>query len=284
MIGKTTKETKVVFPVYEGEIINEKVAYGLLNGFLKKVSTSSKPFGFSALFSVPCGSTYEVLEKYRKVAKSCGARKVSFVEAPLLSALGQRIPLSNSTPFFVIDMAGGVTNIAAVSLEGVIAGLSVNIGANKICTDIIDYLVDKYGMQIGLLSAESLKNEIGSLEENDALSLVVNGRNIHTGAPMSLSIRSMDILEPIKNYYDKIADLIMAVLSKLPPEVSAEIRSSGINISGISSHIYGLEKYYGQKFDINVNVAENGKMCVALGGAVALGDSALLKKLELKQN
>ena len=140
LIGKTAKNTKIVFPVFEGEIVNEKVAIGLLNGFLKKLELKNLVFGYTALFSVPCGVTSDMIAKYKNVAKNCGISKVYFVEAPLLSALGQRIPLNDSTPCFVIDMAGGVTNIAAVSLDGIIAGVSLNFGYNKVCTDIIDYI------------------------------------------------------------------------------------------------------------------------------------------------
>ena len=115
------------------------------------------------MFPVPCGVNAETIDKYKRVAKRCGISKTYFVEAPILSALGQRIPLNDASPCFVVDMAGGTTNIAAVSLDGVIAGISVNFGVNKISTDIIDYVAERFGLQIGLLTAERLKNEISLL-------------------------------------------------------------------------------------------------------------------------
>ncbi|MBR2870041.1 MAG: rod shape-determining protein [Clostridia bacterium] len=281
LIGKTTKNTKTVFPVFEGEIVNERIATELLSGFMKKVSCSGKFFSMEGVFSVPCGIDSVMLEKYRKVAKNCGFTKVSFIEAPLLSALGQRIPLSDSKPFFVIDMAGGTTNIAAVSLDGVIAGVSVNFGSNVICADIIDFVAEKFGLQIGLLTAEKLKNEIGSLDICDGLSTIINGRNIKTGTPMALTVKAMELFEPVSKYFDKIAEISLSVLKKLPPEVSAEIRHSGIYISGISSTIYGLASYYKEKFDMEINLADNGLMCVALGGGAVLANPALKKKLAL---
>ncbi|MBE5750508.1 MAG: hypothetical protein E7346_06555 [Clostridiales bacterium] len=281
LIGKTAKNTKIVFPVFEGEIVNEKVAVGALKAFLNKIGVKGSLMGVHALMSVPCGVTAEMLEKYRKVAKSCGISKVQFAEAPLLSALGQRIPLNDSTPCFIIDMAGGTTNIAAVSLDGIIAGISVNFGGNKISTDIIDFIADTYGLQVGLLTAERLKKEIGSLDKNDGLVAVVNGRDLKTGAPRAISIKAMDIIEPVMRYFDKIAELAIAVLKKLPPEVSAEIRHAGIYVSGGASSIYGLEKYYSDKFGMKINVAENGLMSVALGGGVAIGNDELLKKITI---
>ena len=279
LIGKTAKNTKIVFPVFEGEIINEKVAIAVLSAFLDKIEVRGRLGGCHAVFSVPCGVTSQMLEKYRIVAKKSGITKVFFVEAPLLSALGQRIPLNDSSPCFVIDMASGVTNIGAVSLDGVIAGVSVNFGSNKITTDIIDYVAEVYGLQIGLLTAEKLKKSIGSLVSNDALTTIVNGRDVTLGTPRSISVRAMDIIEPIAKYFDKIAELTTTVLKKLPPEVSAEIRHAGIYLSGEGASIYGLEKYYSEKFGMKINVAENPMMSVALGGGVAISDNDLLKKI-----
>ena len=281
LIGKTSKNTKIVFPVFEGEIINEKVAVSLLSGFIKKVKPE-KFASFCILFSVPCGTTYETTVKYKNVAKACGAKKCFFVESPILSALGQRIPLSDSTPCFVIDMAGGTTNIAAVSLDGVIAGISVNFGSNKISADVIDFVAEAYGLQIGLQTAEKLKKELCSLESDDGLSIVVNGRDIESGTPRSVSVKAMNLVKTVSKYYDKVAELAIELLKKLPPEVSAGIRHEGIYVSGGASAVYGLERYYSDKFGIKVNVAENGLMNVALGGGIAVGNTELLKKITLK--
>ncbi len=279
LIGKTAKNTKIIFPVFEGEIVNEKVAIAILSSFLDKLGVRNRLGGCHALFPVPCGVTSDMLDKYRTVAKKSGISKVNFVETPLLSALGQRIPLNDSTPCFVIDMAGGTTNIGAVTLDGVIAGISVNFGTNKINTDIIDFVAENYGLQIGLLTAERLKKEIGSLACNDALTTVVNGRDVKSGTPRAISLRAMEILEPVSKYFDKISELALTVLRKLPPEVSAEIRHAGVYIAGEGSSIYGLEKYYGDKFGMKINIADNGLMSVALGGGVALGDDELMKKI-----
>lgn len=282
VIGKTGKDTKVVFPVFEGEIVNKKVASSVLFGFMKKVGVANKFSGATALFSVPCGATAEMMNKYREVAKNSGIGKVYFAEGLMLSALGQRIHINDSAPCFVIDMGGGITNIGALSLDGIIAGVSVNFGGNKISADIIDYMSEKFGLQIGFLTAERLKREIGSLEDGDALSTVVNGRNIKDGTPSAFSVKAQDIIEAVKKYYDKIAEIAIGVLKKLPPEVSAEIRHSGVYIAGAPSKIYGLDKYFEQKLDVKINVAENAQYSVALGGGIALGNPELLKRVIIK--
>jgi len=282
LIGKTAENTKIVFPVFEGEIVNERVASRLLQEFLRKIDIKSRLANVQAIMSVPCGASPEMISKYEEVAKNAGISKVYFAEAPLLAALGQRLPFTDSSPCFLVDMAGGTTNIAAISLDGIIAGISVNFGSNKISTDIIDYIAENFSLQIGLLTAERLKKEIGSLFENDGLSTIVNGRDIKTGTPRAVSIKAADIFEPTKKYYDKIAELAMSVLVKLPPEVSAEIRHKGISFSGGASMIYGLEDYYLNKFNIQINTHENADMSVAFGGGIAMGNPAVLEKIIIK--
>lgn len=282
MIGKTSKNTKIVFPIFEGEIVNESVAIEILKRFLQKIEANSSIFGVYALFSIPCGMGPDVIEKYKKVAKKAGISKVDFVENPILSALGQQISLNESSPCFVIDIAGGTTNIGAVTIDGVIAGISVSFGGNKISTDIIDYLSEKYGLQIGLLTAEKIKNEIGSLDQMDSLSMVVNGRDINTGTPRAVSIRAMDIFNATKKYYDKVIELSNAMLKKLSPDVLAEIKNSGIYISGVDSQMFGLKEYFEKRLEINVNVAEHGIFTVALGGGIVLGNNDVLKRIALK--
>ncbi len=280
LIGKTSKTTKIVFPVFEGEIVNEKVCASVLQGFLEK--TEFKSGGSVALFSVPCGANYGLIEKYKNVSKSVGIKKVYFVEAPFLSALGQRIPFNEAAPCFVVDISGGVTNVAVLSMDGIIAGVSINLGGNKITTNIIDYISEKFSLQIGLLTAERLKKEIGSLDKFDELTTIVNGRDTISGTPKSLVIKASDIYQQVKSVYDTIAELALSVLKKVPPEVSAEIRHSGVYLSGSASEIYNLKNYYKDIFKMNVNIAENSSMAVALGGGIALGDSKILKKIELK--
>lgn len=284
LIGKTAENTKIVFPVFEGEIVNQKVAIELLLAFFAKIGIKSKLTNVHAIISVPCGASSEMLEKYYQVAKGVGINKISFIEAPILSAVGQRIPLSESRPCFVVDMASGVTNIGALSFDGIIAGLSVNFGSNKISMDIIDYIAEHYELQIGLLTAERIKKEIASLDDNDGLTTIVNGRDVNSGTPRSISLKAKDLIVPLKRYFDSIIEIAKSVLVKLPPEVSAEIRHAGIYLSGNACNVYGLEKYFNDKFNMKINVAEYPDMVVALGGGILLTKNDLVKKLSINFN
>ena len=282
LIGKTSENTKVVFPVFEGEIVNVKVATRLLSEFLKKVGVESKLSSVKAVVSVPCGADAEMLKKYDIVFRQAGISKIHYVEAPILSAFGQRIPLSDFAPYFVIDMAGGTTSIATLSLDGIIAGVSLNFGANNICTNIIDYVAEVYGLQIGLLTAERLRKEISSLAEDDTLSTIVNGRDIKTGVPKAITLRALDIIIPTRKYYQTVTEVALEVLKKLPPEVSAEIRHSGIFVSGLASNTYGLENYFTEKFAMKTHIAKSGALAVALGGGTVVGNKDFIEKLAIK--
>lgn len=282
LIGKTAENTRIVFPVFEGEIVNEKLCVDMLDGFLNKVKFN-KGFSGSLLFSVPCGAENTLLKKINKVASKLGISQTFFIEAPICSAIGQNIPLSESSPCFVIDMGGGVTNIAGLSLDGVIAGVSVGLGGKNIDVWLIDYIADRYSLQIGLLTAERIKIQIGSLYENDTLSTVVNGRDLTTGRPRSIVLKAEDIISPIKKYYDKIFEIATAVLSKFPPEVSAEIRHSGVYVSGGTASIVGLEDYYSKKFGMQINVSEEPQTCVALGLGNLINNPALMKRVMINE-
>ncbi len=282
LIGKTVEKTKIVNPVIDGEVVSEKIAVSVLDNFLKKIEFKTFLGGGKALVSVPSGANQTLIKKYESVLLDAGVASVDFAYAPILSAIGQDLTLTDFTPYFIIDMGAGITDIATVSLEGVIAGISVNMGLNKIDTALIDYIAEEYGLQIGILTAEKLKIQIGSLMENDVLSAVVNGRDLSTGKPRSISITSKAIRNVLCTFYDTVAELALKVLAKLPPEVSAEIRHAGIYISGGGAKIFGLEEYYLKKFGMPINVATNPEMCVAFGGGIALGDGKLLKKIKIK--
>lgn len=163
-IGKTGVNSKIVFPIFEGEIVNEKVAKDVLASFFKKIEFKSG-FGSSVLYSVPAGADSTYLTKLKKISYELGIGGVDFIEAPVLSALGQDIPLNTTNPYFIIDLGGGSTDIGMVSLDGVVVGFSVNIGSSKIDGDIIDLLAENYGLQIGLQTAEKIKINVGSLVE-----------------------------------------------------------------------------------------------------------------------
>lgn len=280
LLGKTAEVTDVCFPVFEGEIVSEKRAAALLEYFLGKVT--GRTFGVEALFCVPCGCTIESREKYYRVAKSAGISRVCFAETPFLSALGHDVPLSESNPVFAIDVGAGKTSIAAFSLDGIIAGLSMNVGGNNMDVHIIDHIAELYNLKIGSLTSEKLKNTVGSLIPNDSQTTVINGRDVTTGKPRSVAVSSEDIFFPIRVYVDKIIEYAELILQKLPAEVSAAMCKNGVFLSGGVCNIAGFADYVRDKLRIDTHLAKDAQMAVVLGGGRAVGNPALLRAIRME--
>ncbi len=279
LLGKTAELTDVCFPVYEGEIVSERLAAALLKYFLGKVT--GRAFSVEALFCVPCGCTEAAREKYYRVAKSAGISRVTFAEAPFLCALGQDVPLSDSNPVFAIDVGAGKTSIAAFSLDGIIAGLSMNVGGNNMDVHIIDHIAELFNLKIGSLTSEKLKNTVGSLIEKDGRSTVINGRDITTGKPRSVAVTSEDVLFPVRVYVDKIVEYAEMILQKLPAEVSAAMCKNGVYLSGGVCNLAGFADYVAEQLQMETHLSGDPQMSVVLGGGRAVGNAALLRRLTL---
>lgn len=283
LIGKTAETTKIVFPIVEGEIADVKNATAMTENFLNKITLRKLSLRPKALVSVPCGIENDEIKKYAKVLSGAGVYNADFVESPILTALGLGIPVSESTPCFIIDVGGGTTNIAAVSLDGVIAGVNVNMGGRNVDAMIINRIADLFGLRIGMLTAEKIKTQIASLIEGDATRTVINGRDIDSGKPRSVSVSASDVLLPVAAFFDKIFEIASMVMAKLPAEVSAEIRRSGVYFSGGVSRLPGLDGYFREHMAIRANVFEDPEMTAAIGGGILLGNEKLLKKLRIEK-
>ncbi len=280
LLGKTAELTDVNFPVYEGEIANEKQAAALLSYFLSKITRRS--FAVEALFCVPCGFSESAREKYYRVAKEAGISRVNFAETPYLVALGQDVPLSESNPVFTVDIGAGKTSVAAFSLDGIIAGITINVGGSNMDVHIIDHIADRYNLKIGAQTSEKLKNTVGSLIPNDNQSTAVNGRDVTTGKPRSVLVSSENILFPVQVYVDKILEYTELILKKLPAEVSAAIYKSGIYVSGGVAALAGFEDYFSKKLQMETHVLGDAQMSIVLGGGRALGNAALFDKIAMR--
>jgi rod shape-determining protein MreB len=279
LLGKTAELTDVSFPVFEGEIVNERHAGALLEYFLGKIVRRAS---VEALFCVPCACTVQSREKYYRVAKAAGISRVTFVETPYLVAIGQDVPLSESNPVFALDIGAGKTSAATFSLDGIIAGFTMNVGGNNMDIHIIDHIADTYNLKIGSLTSEKLKNTVGSLIEHDNQSMIVNGRDVATGKPRSVSVSSGDVLFPVRVYIDKIIEYTEMLLQKLPAEVSATMCKNGVFLSGGVCNLAGIADYVAEKLQMETHLSGDPQMAVVLGGGRAVGNQALLKKIKLQ--
>ena len=214
LVGKTAEYTEIVFPVYEGEIADMRLAVVMLKEFLSRIGIrAGRAF---ALFSVPCGASAELIADYAALAEECGLKRLCFVEASYLAALGADAVLSESNPVFCLDIDGG----------------------NNMDANIIDRIEKCKGLHIGALTAERVKNEIGSLATGARGTTVAEGSLVGAMRPGSASVRAEEIEPCIRTYIDKILEYAMLVLEKLPAEVAAAVNGNGVYLSGGVARIY----------------------------------------------
>ncbi len=283
MIGKTVDGTVVLSPIFEARVEDERAATAMLENFLNKVTIRRLGARPDVLFAVPCGAENSAIKKYERVLNECDVFNVHFVESPVLTALGAGVPLTDSNPCFVIDIGGGTTTIAAVSLGGTISGINVNMGGKSIDKMLIARIEEEFGLKIGALTAEKLKIQVGSLLEKDNTTTVVNGRDVESGKPRAVSISSKDVYPVVELFFNKIFQLAGMVMAKLPAEVSADIRRFGVYFAGGGSRIVGLDDYFRYSMGIRANIAEEPELATVIGGGIVAGNSSLLTRLRLNR-
>ena len=280
--GRAAVNTHIINPVFEGDIVNEGLASLLLEYYLEKIEiTRKKAKRVEAVFILPCGAKAELKQKYMRMAEECGLASVYFTVTPFAAILGHNVAISESTPMFVLDIGQSITNIAALSQDGIIYGLTVNLGGGNIDVHLIDELAENYSLKIGALTAERLKNTVGSLLHDDNKMNVVEGRDVSTGAPASIAVNSEQIYEVITTYIDKILEYVGLVLSKLPAEVASGVMHGGIYLSGGLMKLDGLSEYIEQKMNIPVNMPEEPQLASVIGGGTILSNDDLLDRLSV---
>ena len=282
LVGRASDSTEVVWPVFESEIEDEAAAVAMLELFLNKITLSKLSARPDVVLSVPCGADVTAVRRFERVLTGADVTSYSIVESPVLTAIGLGLPLS-SQPVFIIDIGGGSTEIAAVSGDGIICGISVNMGGLSIDAMVSNHIEEMFDLKIGSLTAEKLKLSVGSLYYDDNVSMVVNGRDVFTGRPRAVSVCSGDIARPIAAFFDKIFQITGMVMAKLPAEVSADIRRTGVYFAGGVSKTVGLEEYFSEKMGMKANISDKGDVASLLGGGMLASSRQLLEKYKLNK-
>jgi len=277
--GRAAVNTRIVNPVCDGDIVHEELAALLLEYFLEKTEiTYRKAKRTEVIFVIPCGTKDAVRRKYLNLAQNCGFNTVYFTLTPFAAVLGHNVSISESNPVLSLDIGHSVTNIAAFSQDGIICGLSVNLGGGNIDVHLIDELAENSNLKIGGLTAERVKNTVGSLLDDDNKMMVVDGRELSSGAPASVSVNSGQIYGVITTYVDKILEYVTLVLSKLPAEAASAIMHGGVYLSGGLLKMDGLAEYIQQKLNIPVNMPEEPQLAAVIGGGTILANDDLTDK------
>ncbi len=265
MLGRTHKNLCAVCPVKEGVIANYDTTVSMFKAFIKK-ATKNSFFRPRVVMAIPACVTEVEKRALRDAGVAAGAKEVFLIEEPMAAAIGSGIEVSRPIGSMVVDIGGGLTEIAVISLGGIVVSNSVKVAGNSFDDDIISYMKRKYNLSLGAITAEEVKIQIGSAcPMKDELTMEVHGRDSVSGLPRNVTVSSSEIREAISESLEMIIDGIKSVLEKTPPELAADIYETGIVLSGGGATLRGLGKLINKNIDIPVYIAEEPLHCVALG-------------------
>lgn len=278
LIGKTADCTSVVYPVFEGEIVHPRLAAVMLTEFLLRVGMKKSAFRRAQiLMGVPCGASQRTLNAYANLAEECGLKNVYFVEQPYLTAISVGTAFGSFEPVFCLDIGGGVTNVAVVSVDGIISGLSMNIGGSNMDMSIRLDVRESKRLQIGSLTAERLKNELVNLSPTALRAVVAEGCSVDTYRPASASIQTQEVRSCVTRYLDKAIEYATMVIKNLPAEVAAIVNRNGVYLSGGVMKIPGVARYIGERLEMRYFVAEEPQFATVQGAGALLRDKTMLR-------
>lgn len=272
MLGRTPGNISAIRPLKDGVIADFRVTEKMLQHFISKVHANRffKPSP-RVLVCVPCGSTQVERRAIRESAYGAGAREVYLIEEPMAAAIGAGLPVEEATGSMVVDIGGGTTEVAIISLSGVVYSASVRIGGDRFDEAIVNYVRRNYGSLIGEATAERIKHEIGSaFPGREVKEIEVCGRNLAEGVPRSFTINSNEVLEALQEPLSGIVGAVKAALEQSPPELAADIATQGLMLTGGSSLLRDLDRLLMEETGLPVILAEDPLTCVARGGGKAM--------------
>ncbi|MBX7228791.1 MAG: rod shape-determining protein [Burkholderiaceae bacterium] len=272
MLGKVPGNIEAIRPMKDGVIANFTVTEQMIKQFIRMVHPGSM---FSPnpriIICVPCGSTQVERRAIKEAALGAGASQVYLIEEPMAAAIGAGLPVSEATGSMVVDIGGGTTEVAVISLGGMVYKGSVRTGGDKFDEAIINYIRRNYGMLIGEPTAEMVKKNIGSaFPGSEVKEIEVKGRNLSEGIPRSFTISSNEILEALTDPLNHIVSAVKNALEQTPPELGADITEQGIMLTGGGALLRDLDRLLMEETGLPVVVAEDPLTCVVRGCGVAL--------------
>jgi len=272
MLGRTPGNITAIRPLKDGVIADFTVTEKMLQFFIHKVHESKllKPSP-RVLICVPCGSTQVERRAIKESALGAGAREVYLVEEPMAAAVGAGLPVEEPRGSMVIDIGGGTSEVAVVSLNGIVYSQSVRIGGDKFDEAIINYVRRNYGTLIGESTAERIKHAIGSAYPGtEVMEVEVRGRNLAEGIPRSFTLNSNEILEALQEPLAGIVGAVRVALEQTPPDLGADVAEQGIVLTGGGALLKDLDRLIAEETGLPVSIAEDPLTCVARGGGKIL--------------
>ena len=272
MLGRTPGNIRTVRPMKDGVIADFDMTEQMLQHFIRKVHSARflRPSP-RVLVCVPCSSTQVERRAIKESAESAGAREVFLIEEPMASAIGAGIPIHEARGSMVLDIGGGTSEVAVLSLNGIVFSASVRVGGDHFDEAIINYVRRSYGTLIGEATAERIKLEIGcAYPLNEVREMEVSGRNLAEGVPKMVSLNSNEVLEALSEPLSGITSSVKNALEQTPPELCADVAETGIVLTGGGALLKQLDKLLMEETGLPVIIAEDPLTCVARGGGRAL--------------
>ena len=287
MVGKTPGHIATIKPLVDGVISDFEITEKMLKYFINKVH--SENFTLIPRPRVVIGIPLDLTEVEKKAvedaARSAGARKVYLIEEAMAAAIGARLPVTEATATMIVDIGGGTTEIAVISLGGVVTWRSLKAAGNEFDNNIIEYIREEFNILIGEQLAESIKIGIGSaVPLDEAKEIEVRGRDLLTGLPKAIMISDKQVREAISRTVSKIIETIKTILETTPPELVSDIYERGLYLSGGGALLRGLDKAISAAAKIPVKIVDDPLTCVARGTGLLLGNKELLEKVVLANN
>lgn len=278
MLGRTPANIIAVRPLRDGVISDYDVTERMLKYFIRKSCGSGRFFRPKIMVCVPSGVTEVEKRAVREAATQAGGKTVYLMEEPVAAAIGAGIDISKPDGTMVIDIGGGTTDIAVISLGGIVASESIKMAGDKFDDHIVRYMAKEHNLYIGERTAEELKMTIGTAyPREEVVTMECRGRDRVTGLPKTVEITSEEMMNALKEPLDSIVEAVHIVLEQTPPELAADISTSGITITGGGALLYGIDRRIQESIGIQVNIAEDPKECVAKGTGESLEE---IEKLE----
>lgn len=273
MLGRTPSNIVAIRPLKDGVIADFHVTEKMLQHFIHKVhQTKFMRPSPRVLVCVPCGATQVERRAIRESILGAGAREVYLIQEPMAAAMGAGLPVEEASGSMVVDIGGGTTEVAIISLSGIVHAESVRIGGDRFDEAVVNYVRRNYGTLIGESTAERIKKEIGTaFPSNEVSTIEVHGRNVAEGVPRSFTLNSNEVLEALQEALAGIVGAVRSVLEQAPPELASDIAERGLVLTGGGALLRDIDRLLMEETGLPVVLAEDPLTCVARGGGRALG-------------
>ena len=283
MFGRTPGDIVAIRPMEEGVIADFEITEAMLRHFIRKVHKRRRFLRPRIIICVPSGITQVEKRAVRESAESAGVREVYLIEEPMAAAIGAGLPITEPIGNMVVDIGGGTTEVAVISLAGIVCSRSVKVAGDKIDEAILNHIKRNHNLLIGINTAEIIKISIGSAyPSEESESVEVKGRDLVTGIPKVLTIGSDEIREAISGQVETIVETVHAALEQTPPELGADIVDKGIVLTGGGSLLKNLDVRLGEETRVSVTITEDPLSDVVIGSGKTLDNLSILKKIAIQ--